>query len=264
MLGRTYRKLGNAQAAEHAFRRGFKLKASVEMASGVVDALAAQGAENKALEFLAKEARDLDQAELAYLRGVLLTRLDREDEAMAELTVAARRWRAEDVRDARAITVAKALETHRGPRGGAASWSEHWFGRGTDARTRTLGVLLLAGLVAALAVPLAAPGELAPLKYGAGWAAITLPVTVLVLLLALPTVQTIKAGGGSFEITTIVLPHLDQLALALPSEIRIDKIADLPSLDVRAVGLSDLLPSVLESGSPDVEAAQHRPGEAAR
>lgn len=264
MLGRTYRKLGNAQAAEHAFRRGFKLKPSVEMASGVVDALAAQGAEYKALEFLANEARDLDQAELAYLRGVLLTRLDREDEAMAELTVAARLWRAEDVRDARAIAVAKALQTYRGPRGGAASWSEHWFGPGTDARTRTLGVLLLAGLLAALAVPLAAPGELAPLKYGAGWAAITLPVTVLVLLLALPTVQTIKAGGGSFEITTIVLPHLDQLALALPSEIPIDKIADLPSLDVRAVGLSDLLPSVLESGSPDVEAAQHRPREAAQ
>jgi hypothetical protein len=125
-------------------------------------------------------------------------------------------------------------------------------------------VLLLAGLLAALAVPLAAPGELAPLKYGAGWAAITLPVTVLVLLLALPTVQTIKAGGGSFEITTIVLPHLDQLALALPSEIPIDKIADLPSLDVGAVRLSDLLQSVLESGSPDVEAAQHRPREAAQ
>jgi tetratricopeptide (TPR) repeat protein len=264
MLGRTYRKLGNAQAAEHAFRRGFKLEPSVEMASGVVDALAAQGAENKALEFLANEARDLDQAELAYLRGVLLTRLGREDEAMAELTVAARLWRAEDVRDARAIAVAKALETYRGPRGAAASWSEHWFGPSTDARTRTLGVLLLAGLLAALAVPLAAPGELAPLKYGAGWAAITLPVTVLVLLLALPTVQTIKAGGGSFEITTIVLPHLDQLALALPSEIPIDKIADLPSLDARAVGLSDLLPSVLESGSPDVEAAQHRPREAAQ
>ena len=119
-------------------------------------------------------------------------------------------------------------------------------------------MILLAALFAALAVPLIVPGELAPLKYGAGWAAITLPVTVLVLLLALPTVQTIKAGGGSFEITTIVLPALDQRALALPSALRSEKIADLPSLDGHAVGLGDLLSSVLDRGTPDIRAAQQQ------
>ena len=263
LLGRTYRQLGNAVAAEHAFRRGFELEASVVMASGVVDALAAQGREEKALQFLTERmAHHRDQALVAYLRGVLLTRLGREDDAFAELTAADRRWRADDVKDARATAVASALETYGGPHRGAASWSEHWFGRRSDATTRSLGALLLAALLVALAVPLAVPDAVAPLKYGVGWAAVMLPVTVLVLLLALPTVQTIKAGGGSFEITTIVLPERDQLALVLPSAIRIDKIADLPSLDVRAVGLSELLPSVLDSGSPDVAPTKARAKEA--
>ena len=99
------------------------------------------------------------------------------------------------------------------------------------------------------------------MKYGAGWAAITLPVTVVVLLLALPTVQTIKAGGGSFEITTMVPPALDQRALALPSALRIEKIADLRVSTCHAVGLGDLCPSVLDRGTPDIRAAQQqRPG----
>jgi tetratricopeptide (TPR) repeat protein len=259
MLGSTYRESGNPVAAEHAFRRGFELQGSVVMASAVADALAAQGKEDEALEFVEKRIPSgRDEAELAYLRGVLLTRLGREDEATAELSAAVQRWRSEGVRDGRATTVENALARYYGPRGAAASWSEHWFGRQSDATTRTLGVILLVGLIAALAIPLIVPGELAPLKYGAGWAAITLPVTVLVLLLALPTVQSIKAGGGSFEVTTIVLPALDQRALALPSQVRIEKVADLPSLDPRAVNLGDLLPSVLDRGSPDIKAAQQR------
>ena len=262
MLGSTYREAGNPVAAEHAFRRGYELESSVVLASALVDVLAAQGKEDQALEFVkSRTADNRDQAELAYLRGVLLTRLGREDEALGELSAAARRWRAEGVHHERATVVENALAKQKGPRGGAASWSEHWFGGGSDATTRTLGVILLAGLFAALAVPLILPGELAPLKYGAGWAAITLPVTVLVLLLALPTVQTIKAGRGSFEITTIVLPTFDQRALALPSQVRIEKIADLPSLDGRAVGMGDLLPSELDRGAPDDVAA---PREAAR
>ena len=244
MLGSTYRESGNSVAAEHAFRRGYKLESSVAMASALVDALAAQGKEDEALEIVRKRPRvDRDEAELSYLRGVLLTRLGHDDEAVGELSAAVRRWRAEGVHDERATAVESALAKHGGRRGGAASWSEHWFGGGSDATTRTLGVILLAALFAALSVPLLMPGELAPLKYGAGWAAITLPVTVLVLLLALPTVQTIKAGRGSFEITTIVLPAFDQAALALPSYLRIEKLADLPSLDSRAVVLGDLLPS---------------------
>jgi tetratricopeptide (TPR) repeat protein len=264
MLGSTYREAGNPVAAEHAFRRGYELESSVVMASGLVDALAAQGKEDQALDFVKRRMPDdRDQAELAYLRGVLLTRLDREDEAVGELSAAVRHWRAEDRRDERTTAVENALAKRAGPRGGATSWSEHWFGGGTDATTRTLGVILLAGLFAALAVPLILPGELAPLKYGAGWAAITLPVTVLVLLLALPTVQTIKAGRGSFEITNIVLPAFDQGPLALPWQVRIEKIADLPSLDGRAVGLGDLLPSELDRGA-DVVASLLQRGEEAR
>ena len=84
----------------------------------------------------------------------------------------------------------------------------------------------------------------------------TLPITVLVLLLVLPAVQSIKAGGGSFEITTIVLAERDRLTFALPSEIEIEKIADLPSLDAHALGIADQLESFLERGSADVPRAQ--------
>ena len=259
MLGRTYRESGNPVAAEHAFRRGYELESSIEMASALADALAAQGKEDQALEFVkSRTADDRDQAELAYLRGVLLTRLGREDEAVGELSAAVRRWRTEGVHDERATAVESALAKHTAPRGAAASWSEHWFGGGSDATTRTLGVILLAALFAALAVPLIMPGELAPLKYGAGWAAITLPVTVLVLLLALPTVQTIKAGRGSFEITTIVLPAFDQHTLSLPWQVRIEKIADLPALDVESVGLHDLLLAGFDIGTPELGAAEPR------
>jgi tetratricopeptide (TPR) repeat protein len=257
LLGRTYRELGNAQAAEHAFRRGFELESSVEMASGVVDALAAQSREDVALEFLAQRLpHHRDEAMLAYLRGILLARLGRDAEAMNEFGAAARRWRRDGVRDARATAVARAVDDFQSPGHGAASWSEHWFGRGRSATTRGLGVVLLVGLLAALAAPLIAADELAALKYGAGWAALTLPVTVLVLLLALPTVQSIKAGGGSFEITTIVLPERDRLALAVPSEIAIEKIADLPSLDVYALGMADQIQAFLEGGAVDFQAAR--------
>src|SRR5207342_2873786 len=113
------------------------------------------------------------------------------------------------------------------------SWSEHWFGRGSSTTTKILGVILLCALLTALVLPLAVPGAVGSIHYGAEWAAITLPVTVLVLLLALPTVRTFKAGGGSFELTTIVLEANEPLALTLPSEIRIDKIPDLPVPDIR-------------------------------
>jgi tetratricopeptide (TPR) repeat protein len=264
MLGRTYRELGNAQAAEHAYRRGFDLKPSVEMASGVVDALAAQGQEDIALEFLEKKLpHDSDEAMQAYLRGVLLARLGREGEAMGDFRRAARRWRLDDVRNARATAVAGAVDAFDEPGRGVASWSEHWFGRGRSPTTRVLGAVLLLGLLAALAVPFLAADDLAALKYGAGWAAITLPVTVFVLLLALPAVQSIKAGGGSFEITTIVVPERDRLALALPSEVQIQKIADLPSLDAFALGMADQVQAFLEGGEAEFQARRAAQREAA-
>ena len=257
LLGRTYRELGNPRAAEHAFRKGFDLEPSVEMASGVVDSLAGQDHEDVALDFLAARLpQHRDEAMLAYLRGILLGRLGREGEAMREFRVAAERWRLDGVRDARATAVAREVDAYDSPRQAAASWSEHWFGRGRSATTRLLGVVLLAGLLAAFALPLIAPNKLSDLKYAAGWAAVTLPITVLVLLLVLPAVQSIKAGGGSFEITTIVLAERDRLTFALPSEIEIEKIADLPSLDAHALGIADQLESFLERGSADVPRAQ--------
>jgi tetratricopeptide (TPR) repeat protein len=267
-LGGAYRGVGNAKAAEHAFRQGFALDHSMEMASGVVDALAAQDHEDDALEFLRKNVpRDADEALLAYWRGVLLARLGREDEAIAELGAAARRWAKDGVRDARATASSHALYVAERRGGGAASWVDHWFGRRSSPTTRMVGAVLLIGLLAALVVPLAATDKLGALEYGAGWAAITLPVTVLVLLLALPTVQSIKAGGGSFEITTVVLPDRDQLGL-LPSDIRIEKIPDLPRLDAEAARnysehLNRLFGDLDLRGSPDVEAAgaaRRKPG----
>ena len=239
------------------FRKGFDLEPSVEMASGVVDSLLGQDHEDVALDFLAARLpQHRDEAMLAYLRGILLGRLGREGEAMREFRVAAERWRLDGVRDARATAVAREVDAYDSPRQAAASWSEHWFGRGRSATTRLLGVVLLAGLLAAFALPLIAPNKLSDLKYAAGWAAVTLPITVLVLLLVLPAVQSIKAGGGSFEITTIVLAERDRLTFALPSEIEIEKVADLPSLDAHALGIADQLESFLERGSADVPRAQ--------
>jgi len=249
LLGRTYRRLGNGHAAELAFRRGYELEPSVEMANGIVDALAVQDREADALEFLRTAAADVgDTATVAYWRGALLMRLGREAEATAELRTASREWRKAQFQDARSIAADKAAEYDVRPRNGAVSWSDQWFGPGTSRTTRVLGGLLLCALVAAFVVPLAASDALGSLDYGAGWAAITLPVTVIVLLLALPSVQTFKAGGGSFEVTTIVLQDRDPLKLPkLPPAIAIDKIPDLPFPDVHSVAdhVSDYLDSLV-------------------
>jgi tetratricopeptide (TPR) repeat protein len=249
LLGRTYRRLGNGRAAELAFRRGYELEPSVGMANGIVDALAAQEREAEALEFLRTAAADVgDSATVAYWRGALLMRLGRESEAIAELRTASREWRKAQFQDARSIAADRVVEYDVRPRAGAVSWSDHWFGPGTSRTTRVLGALLLCALAAAFVLPLAATDALGSLDYGAGWAAITLPVTVIVLLLALPSVQTFKAGGGSFEVTTIVLQDRDPLKLpALPPALAIDKIPDLPFPDVHAVAdqVSDYLDSLL-------------------
>ena len=260
MLGRSYRRLGNAQGAELAFRRGFALERSIAMASGVADALAAQGREDEALSFLGAELPAAqDEPLVAYLRGILASRLGRESEAIAELTSALEGWRRKDERNARVTAVARALEEYRGARGGpATTWSEHWFGGSTQATTRALGAVLLVALLAALAVPMAVPGALAGLEYGVGWAAVTLPVTVLVVLLVLPAVASVKAGGGSFEITTLVLPERDDLTLKLPSKVRIEKLPDVPTPVSDQVATFELLPALLETAAPDVEAARAR------
>jgi tetratricopeptide (TPR) repeat protein len=252
-LGRAYRGLQNAKAGEQAFRRGFALDHSMVTASGVVDALAAQNREHDALVFLRKNVpRDADDALLAYWRGVLLARLNREDEAVAEFAAAARRWAKDGVRDARATASARALHVAEARGTSAASWADYWFGRHSTLTTRILGAMLLLGLMAELAAPLVMTDALLSLSYGSSWAAIILPVTVLVLLLALPTVQSIKAGGGSFEITAAVVSEDDQLGFALPSDIPLEKIPDLPRLDADAARkysdhLNSLLQSILDS-----------------
>jgi tetratricopeptide (TPR) repeat protein len=252
MLGRTYRQLGNPQAAEHAFRRGFEVEPSMAMARRVIDALAAQDREGDALAFLAETSpHDRDDAEIAYWRGVLLTRLGREGEATVEFAAASRQWQKAGVVDARSTDAARAAEHGARRRAGALSWSDHWFGQGSQASTRVVGVGLLCALLAAFALPLAASGSVGSLDYGAGWAAITLPITVLVLLLALPTVQTIKAGGGSFEVTTIPLQDREPwTSQSLPSDIPIDKISDLPTPDSReaVASFTEEVGAILEAG----------------
>ena len=72
LLGLAYGHLGDARAAEHAFRGGYRLDSSEAMASGVIDALARQHREKDALDFLAAaEPRGADEGLLAYWRAIL-------------------------------------------------------------------------------------------------------------------------------------------------------------------------------------------------
>jgi len=104
--------------------------------------------------------------------------------------------------------------------------------------------LLFLGLLIVIALPLAHPDS----AKGAGpWAAISLAAAVLLVLLSLPTVRKIKAGSGSFEIETIVIVEAKHRELALPTEIGIAKIADLPGLAPSTLpGFADFTEKLIE------------------
>jgi hypothetical protein len=97
------------------------------------------------------------------------------------------------------------------------------------------------------------------------WAAITMAAAVLLVLLALPTVRKIKAGSGSFEIETIVLVEREHRELALPTEIGITKIPELPGLAPTTLpGFADfterLFEQLLHSTDVDVPAVAAHDG----
>lgn len=228
LLGLAYGHLDDARAAEHAFRAGYRLDSSEAMASGVIDALARQHREHDALDFLAAaKPRGADEGLIAYWRAILRWRAGDEELAAEELRRAVKTWNAHGATHPRAQAASRALDALDQARNAASSWNEYWFGGPRFSLNTVLGALLFGALLAVIALPPAYPTAV---DGGQRWAAFLLAATVLLVLLALPTVRKIKAGGGSFEIETIVLAEREHRELALSTEIEIEKIPDLPGL----------------------------------
>jgi tetratricopeptide (TPR) repeat protein len=259
LLGIAYGHVGDARAAEHAFLSGYRVDATEAMASGVIDSRARQRREQDALDFLATaKPRGADEGLVAYWRAILRWRAGEESLAADELRNAVRAWKAVGAEHDRAKAASRALEAFEGGHGGAASWNEYWFRAPRFSLNTMLGAILLIALLATIAVPPAYPGAV---DGGQRWAEFILAATVLLVLLALPTVRKIKAGGGSFEIETIVLVEQEHRELALSTEIGIEKIPDLPGLAPTTIpAFAELVEEELgQLGEVDLHALREKP-----
>ena len=182
---------------------------------------------------------------------ILRWRAGEEELAAEELRRAVRAWATRGAKHERAQAASRALESLESSRSHAASWNEYWFGAPRLSLNTVLGALLLAGLLTVIALPPAYPGAV---NGGQRWAAFMLAATVLLILLALPTVRRIKAGGGSFEVETIVLVEREHRELALSTDIEIDKIPDLPGLAPATIpGFAESVEEYLRELGHDVD-----------
>jgi tetratricopeptide (TPR) repeat protein len=263
LLGAAYGHVDDARAAEHAFRAGYRVDPSEAMASGLIDALARQHREREALDFLGgAKPRGADDGLVAYWRAILRGRAGEDDLAVDELRRAVRAWSTRGMHHQRAAAATRALDAFESARRSASAWNDYWFGGPRASLTTALGSLLLIALLVVVALPLVHPDSA---KGAERWAAITMAAAVLLVLLALPTVRKIKAGSGSFEIETIVLVEREHRELALPTEIGITKIPELPGLAPTTLpGFADfterLFEQLLHSTDVDVPAVAAHDG----
>jgi tetratricopeptide (TPR) repeat protein len=245
LLGAAYGHVDDARAAEHAFRCGYHIDPSEAMASGLIDALARQHREREALDFLGgAKPNGADEGQVAYWRAILRGRAGEDDLSVDELRRAVKEWAARGVQHERATAARRALGTFDDARQSASAWNDYWFGPPRASFSTALGAFLFTALLVVVALPLVHPDSA---RGAERWGAITMAAAILLVLLSLPTVRKIKAGGGSFEIETIVAVERAHRELALPTEIGVAKIPDLPGLAPTTLpGFADFTEKIFE------------------
>ena len=205
-LGASQLELGRHDAAEIAFRRGWRLRprppdrVATQLLLGLTKALLDGDRAGDALEVLEEPlaGRLAEHEHLVQLnRAVALVRLHRHGEAIEALERAGRAETAEQLRAARSRR---------------DSWLGFWFGAEVAPTRRRLGALLVVAAVLALV-----PVVVNPEKAGwLGWVAAgnirpLVPLAAITLLFLLPVVTRIKLGDVEIEQPAAAAPTVTEL-----------------------------------------------------
>ncbi|MGH9674445.1 MAG: tetratricopeptide repeat protein, partial [Bryobacteraceae bacterium] len=192
-LGEAYQASGRSGAALRAFQQGWRRdprgKKSSALAVAISGAMLDLKQDDKALEFLEKEAvesaKEDPSGRLAFNYGVALYRAKRKTLARIQWKEAA----------AKGFPAAKDfLEKLEKGGSSTSAWLEYWFGDVTPAKRRAVGALLAAGALVVALLPMVKRDVIPWLNTGQDWNVMALTVAAFLALLALPVVGSLSLG----------------------------------------------------------------------